>query len=130
MPTPPTFYPALSYTDARAAVDWLTRAFGFKLKVAHDAPDGTLAHAEMVFGDGMVMFGSKANCPPWLVAGIQSIYGYVADPDAHCAQARAAGAKIVRELQTTDYGSREYSALDLDGHYWHFGTYRPEVDNG
>ncbi len=130
MATTPTFYPALSYTDARAAADWLARAFGFTLKLAHDAPDGTIAHAEMTFGDGMVMFGSKANCPAWLDVGIQSIYAYVADPDAHCARAVAAGAKIVRDLQNTDYGSREYSALDLDGNYWHFGTYRPEVDNG
>lgn len=130
MATAPTFYPALSYADPRAAVDWLTRAFGFRLKVAYDAPDGSIAHAEMIFGDGMVMFGSEKNRPAWMEIGKQSIYAHVADVDAHYEQARAAGARIVRELQNTDYGSREYSACDPDGHFWHFGTYRPEVDNG
>lgn len=128
MPSAPTFYPTLSYADARAAIDWLTRAFGFALKSAYDAPDGTVIHAEMTFGDGMVMLGTHKNLPGWMQAvGKQSIYVYVADPDAHCAQARAAGARIVNELRDTEYGSREYSACDPDGHFWHFGTYRPEV---
>jgi len=127
----PTFYPALTYADARAAIDWLTRAFGFTLKFAHDAPDGSIAHAEMAFGDGIVMFGAHKNLPAWMQSvGKQSIYVYVADPDAHYAQAKAAGAVIVNELRDTDYGSREYSACDPDGHFWHFGTYRPEAGNG
>jgi uncharacterized glyoxalase superfamily protein PhnB len=33
----------------------------------------------------------------------------------------------VREIEDTDYGSREYTARDLEGHVWSFGTYRPEV---
>ena len=40
---------------------------------------------------------------------------------------RNAGAEIVRELNDTDYGSREYSAKDAEGHHWSFGTYRPAV---
>lgn len=130
MPNAPTFYPTLSYADARAAIDWLSRAFGFTLKVAYDAPDGSVAHAEMTFGDGMVMFGSKKNQPAWLQPGLQSIYVHVADADAHYARAKAAGARIVREIEDTNYGSREYTACDPDGHFWHFGTYRPEVDRG
>lgn len=55
-----------------------------------------------------------------------SIYAVVADPDAHHAAAVAAGAKIVRELEDMDYGSREYSARDPEGNLWSFGTYRPE----
>ena len=55
----------------------------------------------------------------------QSVYVVVEDTDAHHARAKAAGAEIVRELQETDYGSREYSARDSEGHLWHFGTYRP-----
>ncbi len=129
MATAPTFYPTLSYADARAAIDWLTRAFGFALKSAHDAPDGSIAHAEMTFGGGMIMFGAHKNLPAWMQsAGKQSIYVYVADPDAHHDRARAAGAEIVNPLRDTDYGSREYSARDPDGHFWHFGTYRPEAE--
>jgi len=53
------------------------------------------------------------------------IYVTVADADAHCAQARAAGAEITRDLFETDYGSREYAAKDPEGNSWYFGTYQP-----
>ena len=49
------------------------------------------------------------------------------DSDAHCEQARAAGAEIIRGPESTDYGSREYTARDLEGHLWSFGTYRPSA---
>jgi uncharacterized glyoxalase superfamily protein PhnB len=52
----------------------------------------------------------------------------VADLDAHCARARRAGARIVREPVDTDYGSRDYAARDPEGNLWSFGTYRPGVD--
>jgi uncharacterized glyoxalase superfamily protein PhnB len=47
--------------------------------------------------------------------------------DAHYDRAKAAGAEIVVELRNTEYGSREYSARDPEGHVWHFGTYLPEM---
>jgi uncharacterized glyoxalase superfamily protein PhnB len=53
------------------------------------------------------------------------IYVVVPDIDGHYARAKAAGAKIERPLADTDYGSREYSARDCDGHLWSFGTYDP-----
>ncbi|MCM0675632.1 glyoxalase [Micromonospora phytophila] len=53
------------------------------------------------------------------------VYVAVEDVDAHCARARAAGAEIVREPLDTDYGSRDYTARDLAGNVWSFGTYRP-----
>lgn len=50
---------------------------------------------------------------------------FVDDVETHYARAVAQGAKVVRELRDTNYGSREYSVKDLEGHEWHFGTYRP-----
>ncbi|MGZ4246571.1 MAG: VOC family protein [Solirubrobacteraceae bacterium] len=49
----------------------------------------------------------------------------VDDPNRHRAVAGEAGATIVRELEETDYGSREYSARDPEGNLWSFGTYDP-----
>jgi uncharacterized glyoxalase superfamily protein PhnB len=49
----------------------------------------------------------------------------VPDPDRHHAKATAAGAQVVRGLEDTDYGSREYSVRDLEGNLWSFGTYDP-----
>jgi len=49
------------------------------------------------------------------------------DPDRHYATALAAGAGIVRPIETTHYGARTYSARDLEGYVWTFGTYRPQL---
>ena len=54
-----------------------------------------------------------------------AVYVVVDDPDAHFEQARDAGAEIIRELNDTKYGSREYGAKDPEGNAWYFGTYQP-----
>ena len=109
-----TAYPQLRYRDARAAIDWLERAFGFAAKEVHDGPDSTVAHAELRAGDGLVMLGSEpAGGDPRLGdhAGQSWVYVAVAD--------------VVMTLRDTDYGSRDFSARDPDGNLWSFGTYRP-----
>lgn len=123
----PNIFPALKYRDGAAAVQWLTTAFGFEKKVVHPGPDGTVGHAELGIGPGVIMLGTKSAPDPgnpWADAS-SGIYVYVEDLDAHYARARAAGAEIVRELADTEYESREYSARDPEGHLWSFGTYRP-----
>jgi len=122
-------YPVLQYRDARAAVDWLEQAFGFERHAVHDAPNGTVAHAEMRHAEGVVMFGSQGDEPGRFGhhAGQGWLYVVVDDPDAHYERAKAAGAETVMELTDQDYGSRDYSARDPEGNLWSFGTYRPEA---
>jgi uncharacterized glyoxalase superfamily protein PhnB len=122
----PNIFPALRYQDGPAAIEWLARAFGFEKQMVVPGPGGTIAHAQMRFGPGVIMLGSAKHGPdnPWDTVP-QGIYVYVADADAHYARAKAAGAEIVMELRDTDYGSREYSVRDPEGHLWSFGTYRP-----
>jgi len=125
-----TIYPALYYSDAPAALAWLARAFGFEQRLAVPGDEGTIRHAEMTLGPGVIMLGTadpaRGMCSPRDLAGThQSICIYVEDPDAHYARARAAGAEIVAELTDKDYGSRDYTVRDLEGHLWTFGTYRP-----
>ena len=55
----------------------------------------------------------------------RSTYIVVWDADAVYERAKAAGGKIVRELQNTDYGSREFTVKDPEGHSWSVGTYNP-----
>jgi uncharacterized glyoxalase superfamily protein PhnB len=71
------------------------------------------------------MLGSASTSRRTVGPGAAGIYIDVEDVDAHDRRAKAAGAEIVMELRDTDYGSREYSARDLDGHLWAFGTYLP-----
>jgi uncharacterized glyoxalase superfamily protein PhnB len=93
-------------------------------------PDGSVRHAEMSFGPGVIMVGSMRPgamlVSPRDLPGVhQSFCVQVDDPDAHCAVARAAGAEITQEPQDTDYGAHGYTARDLEGNHWYFGNYRP-----
>ncbi len=117
--------PALRYQDAPAAIDFLDRAFGFHRKAVHENEDGTLAHAELTHGRGMVMIGSTGAGDKQFDTGRASIYVIVDDPDAAYERAKASGGEITREPQDTDYGSREFSASDPEGNVWSFGTYDP-----
>ncbi len=127
----PNIFPGLRYSDAPGAIAWLERAFGFEKHFVVPGPDGTIAHAQLRLGPGLIMLGSAPEQPnpanPW-DAATHGVYVYVADIDAHYARARAAGAEIVRELQETEYGSREYSVRDPEGNLWSFGTYQPLAD--
>ena len=121
----PTVIPTFKYTDARAALEFLERAFGFERKAVHDGPDGTVAHAELTHGDGLIMLGSAGAGDEHFRPGRAVTYVVVADPDAHHERAVAAGAEVVQPLTDQDYGSREYAALDPEGNVWSFGTYAP-----
>jgi uncharacterized glyoxalase superfamily protein PhnB len=124
---------ALQYQDARAAIEFLCTAFGFDKKAVYEGEGGTIAHAELTLGNGMVMLGSvnesaygKLLKRPGAVGGVtMSVYAIVDDVDAHHARAKAAGAVITREPVTQDYGGRDYTAKDPEGHVWTFGTYDP-----
>jgi uncharacterized glyoxalase superfamily protein PhnB len=136
--TAPNIYPCLGYRDAKAAIRWLGEAFGFEERMVHPGDDRDVAHAELSLGPGIIMLGSASADMPavdteTLTARGEadfsripfSLYVAIEDVDAHCERARAAGADIVREPNDTDYGSREYSARDLEGNVWSFGTYQP-----
>ncbi|MEA2320445.1 MAG: hypothetical protein QOD81_295 [Solirubrobacteraceae bacterium] len=126
-----TVFPTLRYADARAAIDFLERAFGFELRMAVDNPDGGVAHAELSHGAGLVMLGSEHGQTDEAYAtvapgpGSGATYVVVDDADAHYDQALAAGADIVIDPYDTDYDSREYTAHDPEGNVWTFGTYQP-----
>ena len=122
-------FPVLRYRDPRAAIDFLVKGFGFEVQVVHEGADGEVAHAELRFGQNLIMLGGFS---PELVAsgrtasgGTGGIYVSVAFVDGHHDRAVATGARITRPLEDMEYGSREYSCRDLEGYEWSFGTYDP-----
>ena len=118
-------HPVARYADARAVISFFERAFGFTPRAVYDAPDGSVAHAELAFGSGTIGLSSAGPIDPanvWTTVR-EGVYVTVANPDQHHARAVAAGARIERPLKDTDYGSREYTARDSDGRLWSFGTY-------
>lgn len=116
-------YPILTYRDAATAIDWLVKAFGFAEQAVHKDDTGSIVHAELRFGDGVIMLGQTAEPGPEPADDEYSIYVAVPDADAHHDRAVAAGARIVRGLHDQDYGSRDYVARDCEGKVWSFGTY-------
>jgi uncharacterized glyoxalase superfamily protein PhnB len=126
----------VSYEDVAAAIDWLSRAFGFRERGESFADaGGRVTHAELELDGAVVMLGwpgpeyrsparHAQECEqarrwldvPWIVDGVLV---YVDAVDAHCEHARAAGATIIREPEDQPFG-RLYSAADLEGHRWMF----------
>jgi uncharacterized glyoxalase superfamily protein PhnB len=126
-PNRPNIFPALKYQNAKTAIDFLNKAFGFTTLASYPGEGDAIAHAELKLGAGTVMLGSDAKNPenPWDAVRI-GIYVQVDDVEAHYARARAAGARIVRPLAETHYGAREYSVYDSEDNLWSFGTYHPD----
>ncbi len=128
-----TIIPTMRYEDAPRMVAWLCRAFGFKEHLVVPDGAGGIAHAELTFGNGMVMvgsarddeFGKLVKTARAAGAVTQSAYVIVADVDGHHARAQAAGAEIVMPPKDNDYGGRGYAARDPEGQLWNFGSFDP-----
>ena len=126
----PRITPYLLYEDVDGALDWLTRAFGFRERMRIPGADGKSSHAEMEYEDGIVMMG----CPgpqyqnPKRVGQVtQNLYVYVDDVDKHFEKAKKEGATILEEPKDQFYGDRRYGAVDLEGHHWYFAQHVRDV---
>src|SRR5579884_1834142 len=110
----PPIAPALFYRDAKAALLWLEQAFGFEPLMVLLTPDDELAHAEMRFGDGLIMVGSEWSeelKSPLSLGGMttQAIHVHLPPDqqggvDGHCQRARDADARILMEPTDQFYG--------------------------
>jgi uncharacterized glyoxalase superfamily protein PhnB len=132
--TKSTIMPALRYKDAPAAIDWLSKVFGFERHAVYANKDGSIGHAELTLNGGMIMLGSTKDDEyghrfksPGDLGGNETRSAYIVVPDADAvyARAQAAGAEVLRPIQDTPYGSREFSVKDPEGHSWSVGTYDP-----
>ena len=127
--------PSMRYRDALAAIEWLWRAFGMEKNAVYMGDGNVVAHAQLTFGNGMVMLGSVDNgsaygklmAQPDEIGGreTQSVCLIVSDADAVYATAKAAGAEIVMDIEDASYGGRGFSCRDPEGHIWWIGTYDP-----
>lgn len=122
--------PHLYYEDPATAAAWLSEAFGFTEHYRFELPDGRLHGVMMHFGDRWIML-KNANPhmvrPDRLGFSTQSLMIIVEAVDEHYAKATAAGARIVETLFETEYGERQYTALDTEGHVWMFAEHIRDV---
>ncbi len=129
-----TIIPCLRYQDAHAAIAWLETAFGFQKQAVYAEGD-MVYHAQLTYGNGMIMLSSVGTGGDWEKMTVQprdvgdretqSACVIVADPDAHYARALAGGAELAIEIADQDYGGRGYACRDLEGHLRWFGSYDP-----
>lgn len=139
MRAPPQGWPRMSasvfYDDPQAAIAWLCRAFGFELQLKVEGDAGEIVHSELKLDEALIMVSGTGGKQPWqqayrsprqLGGGVtQALAFHIDDVDAHAARAREAGAQLIREPRTDDYGDdywadRTYGALDPEGHLWWF----------
>jgi uncharacterized glyoxalase superfamily protein PhnB len=114
------------YKDVDAAIQWLSSVFGFVEHYRYGESSG----AQMHLGDAWIMV-RKARpgelTPAQLGCRTQSLTVFVEDVEAHYKKAKAAGAKIVEELNETAYGEFQYGGEDLEGHHWLFARHARDV---
>lgn len=117
--------PVLIYPDVRAAVAWLSAAFGFaeRVRIGEDH------RAQLRAGEGAVIVADVRHdrVPPRAGEATHSVMVRVEDARAHCERARAGGARILMEPTDFEYGERQYSAEDPFGHQWTFSETLADV---
>jgi uncharacterized glyoxalase superfamily protein PhnB len=114
----PTVIPVLIYPDVRAAVAWLSAAFGFQEQVQI----GKNHRSQMKVGDGAVIIGDVRSDrrAPRTGEVTHSVMVRVDNVRTHYERALSHGARIVQEPADFPYGERQYTAEDLAGHQWTF----------
>jgi uncharacterized glyoxalase superfamily protein PhnB len=123
----PPISPLIFYRDAKAALDFLERAFGFETRLLVDDGQGGVIHSESVYEGHVVMVSGPPSgkwASPADLDGRRtgSVHVQVTDGiDDLCQRARAAGATIEREPADQPYGDRVFTCLDPEGHSWSFG---------
>jgi len=108
---PCTVIPVLIYPDPAVAADWLSKAFGFaiRLRIANH-------RIQMKASDGCFTIAEGEVAPNQS----QMVQVRIEDANAHCEHARQNGAMILTEPTDQPYGERQYNAQDFYGHRWDF----------
>lgn len=120
----PTIIPEMLYRDPQKAIAWMERTIGFRTSLQVPAADGSLKHAELRMGPGVVFVGAAPQTGTF--KGLTHFVNLVVpDPDEHFARAKAAGVEIVMEPQLSPFGARFYAARDREGFLWWVSTYAP-----
>jgi len=120
--------PHVVYQNVPQAIAWLERAFGFSVHYTYGDP---VNGAQMFLGNAWIMVRQARPAqasPSSLGFGTQSLTIFVEDVEGQLSRAKAAGARIVEDLNETMYGELQFGVEDLDGHHWLFSRHARDVD--
>ena len=120
-----TVTPYLLYEDGEAAIDFLERAFGFRVVDRTTGGAGSL-HAELALGEGRIYLGQPPSGfrNPSEVGRTSQVYVLADDVDALYERAQDAGAHVIEELTDLPFGHRRFGCVDPQGHEWFFARER------
>ncbi len=123
--------PYLYYSDVDAALNWLSKAFGFKPMTKFAGPDGKTNHSSMKLPNGEMFMlgcpGPQYKNPKELGQVTQGLYITVEKVDRHFLRAKKAGATLLAEPADQFYGDRRYATVDPEGHHWYFAQHLRDV---
>jgi uncharacterized glyoxalase superfamily protein PhnB len=125
--------PYLLYEDGETAIEFLTRAFGFReLNRSTGAAGGLHAELEVAPDDGRIYLGQPPSGfrNPKTVGRTSLVHVLVDEVDAHCERAKSGGATIIEELNDLPFGHRRYGCTDSQGHEWYFAQPIAEFADG
>jgi PhnB protein len=128
----PRVTPYLSVEGAADAIEFYKSIFGAEERVRMDAPGGKIGHAELAFGDSMVMLADTfpdmgGTSPQQLGGSPVTVMVYVEDVDDCYQRALDAGATAQRKVEDQFYGDRAGSFVDPFGHIWHVASHVEDV---
>ena len=128
----PQVTPYLVVDGAGAAIEFYGKVFGTTERMRLPGPDGTIGHAELRFGDSLIMVADEA--PQLGIRGPRAIGGtpvtisvYVEDVDGVVERAVQAGATVLRPVEDQFYGDRSGQFEDPFGHRWSVATHVEDV---
>jgi uncharacterized glyoxalase superfamily protein PhnB len=122
--------PILIYSDVAKAIDWLCAAFGLQERLRAPDRNGVIGHAQLTVGDGAIMVGrSRGPLEPLQARDVrQYVLVEVKDADEHCERAKRHGATVLQAPADMPFGARQYTASDLEGHWWTFSQNVADVE--
>jgi PhnB protein len=125
-------FPYLRTRNAAAAIEFYKQAFGAVEDFRLSEPSGRIGHAELKFGEAIVMLSDEypeygIHGPRNSVPTGSSVHLHVDDVDAMTQKAVAAGAQLIMEPKDQFYGERSSKILDPFGHEWLLGSHIEDV---
>lgn len=124
--------PHLTIQGAAKAIDYYKQVFGATEHGRFAAPDGSIMHAAIQIGDGLVMLNDEVKEMGCLAP--QSIGGspvylsiYVNDVDATFKRAVDAGATVKMPVEDQFWGDRYGLLVDPFGHYWEIASHKEDL---
>lgn len=123
----PRATPYLCCKNAASAIEFYKNVFGATERMRLAQPDGVIGHAELTFGDSVIMLADEfpeidVLSPQTLGGSPVTILLYVENVDAVVEKAVAAGSKLTRPVENQFYGDRSGKLIDPFGHTWMIAT--------